>query len=424
MKKVLALLLISFFVLQLIAAPNVYAASLPFTALGQVVDRHGKAVNGATVTLYDGIYQVIGTTTSDESGAFGFTNVVANSPGCKVKITYKEGGSTYETNLQNTLWYPTDTGIVKFNIGDTTLDKYPPPEYGYLWGVMQADGANQRALGNGVVYVASGDQKFYVFTNNNQNKGTFIMRLPVGHYKVWGQYMENGMIFQSNKIQDVDVVGATNYLDVNSMTVPVPLSAAAQNPQPSEMPTQDQLNIVSGYVTYKDGKPIVDQTVTLYQVTDDGMSGYLKVGEAKTDPNGFYQFYGVQVTADAPDNGVIYGSKSFNITMLFTDPHGQTYSDSRKVTLYNPNFVTLDKTADQRARNPVANFSVPYSTQGWVKISSDTPNAKIFVDNKQVLGSDGQAVALPYTAYLDPGRHVIRISSSGYDDRTIPVDIQ
>ncbi|WP_424359438.1 carboxypeptidase-like regulatory domain-containing protein [Methanocella sp. MCL-LM] len=426
MKKVLALLLISFFVLQLIAAPNVYAASLPFTALGQVVDRHGKAVQGATVILYDGIYKEISRTTTDENGAFGFANVVANNPNCKVKIEFKDGQTTYQTDVVNTLWYGTDTGIVKFDVKDTTLDKYPPPEYGYLWGAMQQDGSSGRSLGNGVVYASSGDQKFYAFTDNSKNRGTFIMRLPVGHYKVWGQYMENGMIFQSSKIMDVDVTGASNYLDVISTTVLVPLSAAASNPQPAEMPTQDQLNIVSGYVTYKDGKPIVDQPVTLYQVTDDGMSGYLKVGEARTDPNGFYQFYGVQVTADAPDNGVVYGSKSFNITVAFTDPNGQKYLDSRKITLYNPNFVTLDKTADQRARNPVANFTVPYSTQGWVKINTVNPEItgiKLYIDDKLITDSDGKPVTLPYTAYLEPKRHYVKITAPGYDEWKTPVDI-
>ncbi|CAJ37368.1 carboxypeptidase regulatory-like domain-containing protein [Methanocella arvoryzae] len=426
MKKVLALLLISFFVLQLIAAPNVYAASLPFTALGQVVDRHGKPVQGATVILYDGIYQEIGRTVSDESGAFGFSNVVANSPGCKVKVEFKDSGTTYETSVVNTLWYPTDTGIVKFDIRDTTLEKYPPPEYGFIWGVMQQDGSSQRPLGNGVVYASSGDQKFYTFTDNSKNRGTFLMRLPVGHYKVWGQYMENGMIFQSSKILDVDVIGATNYLDSLSTTVLIPMSAAAQNPQPPEMPTQEQLNILSGYVTYKDGKPIPDQVVTLYQSTDDGMSGYLKVGEARTDQNGFYQFYGVQVTADAPDNGIVYGSKGFNITTMYTDKNGQVYGDSKKITLYNPNFVTQDPSADHRARNPVVNFTIPYSTQGWVKINTINPEItgiKLYVDDKLITDSEGKPVTLPYTAYIEPGSHKIKITAPGYDDWETPVNI-
>lgn len=420
MKKVIALLLISFFVLQLVAVPSVYAASLPFTALGTVLDRHGSPVKGATVTLYDGIYQEIGKTTSDEMGNFGFTNAIANSPGCKATISFKDGQKEYKIDLSNTIWYPTDQGIVKFDPLYTTLNNYPAPEYGYIWGLMQQDGAGQKALGNGVVYVASGDLKYYAFTD--ANKGTFLMRLPVGHYRVWGQYKQNGMVFQSS-VKEVDVAGASNYLDVNNIVVSVPLTSATSNPNPENMPTSTLQNSISGYVTYKDGKPIPDQVVSLYQATDDGMSGYLKKGEIKTDANGYYQFYGVEVTADAPDNGPIFGSKSYNLTMVYTDPEGRVYPDSRKITLNNPNFITQDINGDQRTRNPVVNFSVQYSTQGWVKINTDTPDAKIYVNDKQIVGSDGKAVTLPYTAYLDPNSYMIRVSSPGYEDRRIPVII-
>lgn len=424
MKKVFALLFVSFLILQLFAVTGVSAANLPFTALGQVVDRHGNPVKGASVTLWDGSYHEIGTVTTDDNGNFGFTNVIAgDNSGCKVTIDFKDGNKEYKTGYQDMIWYSIDGGIVKFDTKYTTLTNYPAPEYGYLWGVMQADGANQRALGNGVVYAMSGDQKYYIFTDNVRNKGTFMMRLPVGHYKVWGQYMENGMLFQSSKMMDVDVVGSTNYLDTNSVTVSVPLSAAAQNPVPSSMPTGDEQNVVSGYVTFKDGKGIPDQVVKLYQSTDDGMS-YLTKGETRTDINGYYEFRGIQVTADAPDNQPVYGSKGYNLTMVYTDPNGQKYAQNSKFTLYNPDFVTADTIADHRARNPVLNFTIPYSTLGWVKISSDTQGVKLYIDNKLITDSSNQPVVMPYTANLAPGRHVLRMTSTGYEDRTIPVDIK
>ncbi len=360
MKKLLAFLFIGFFVMQLIVVPGVHAANMPFTAMGQVLDRLGHPVHGANVTLYDGTYTVISTTTTDANGHFNFTDVIANSPGCKATVTFNDSSKTnpdhnYEISLSETIWYPTDSGTITFDTMYTTLRDYPAPEYGYIWGIMQQDGSNQKALGNGVVYVsASGDPKYYTFTD--ADKGTFIMRLPVGHYRVWGQYMQNGKTFQS-VVKEVDVVGATNYLDVNNIVVSVPLSLATQNPNPSNMPTNSQVNVVSGFVTYKDGRPVVGQAVLLYQATDNG-SGYLKTDETETDRSGFYQFRGVDVTADAPDNGVVYSSKSFNITTVYSDLSDQTYSDSRTVLLHNPDFLTQNASEDQTTRNPVVNLTI------------------------------------------------------------------
>lgn len=424
MKPLPVLLLISLFAVLLTALPCAHAASLPFSATGQVLDRNGEPVPGATVTLWDDAYKVIGTATTDASGNFSFTSVKASdSSSCKVTISFTDGGKVYKTDFQDMIWYPLDSGIVKFDTKYTTLTSYPTPEYGYIWGVMQADGANQRALGNGVVYVSTGDRTYYTFTDNTRNKGTFIVRAPVRHYRLWGQYLENGLIFQSGIIVDLDVAGSTNYLDVNSITVTIPLSAAAQNPLPANTPTRDQQNTVSGYVTYNDGRGVPDQPVKLYQAKDSG-NGYLVKGEVRTDDRGYFCFSNVQVTADAPDNGVVYGSKAFSLVVPFTDPEGITTTMARNFTLYNPNFFTSDPAADDLARNPGVNFTVPYMTKGWVKISSDTPGARLYIDNRLVSDSEGRPVPLPYTAYLDPGRHMIRVSASGYSDVTIPVDIR
>lgn len=427
MKRFLALLLISFFVIQLTAMSNVHAASLPFTALGQVLDRHGRPVEGATVTLYDGLYTVIGTTTSDETGNFAFTNIIANSPGIRIKVSYYDGSKTYYNDLSfhETIFYPCDWGstdgeIIRFDAKYTTLWDYPPLEYGYIWGILQQDGTNGKALGNGVVYVATGDMKYYTITDTE--KGTFVMRLPVGHYRVWGQYAQNGMIFQT-PIKDIDVVGATNYMDVNNIVLTMPLQSPVANPIPVEPPTAYQHDTVAGHVYYRDGKPVPDQVVRLYQSTDDGLSGYLIKGEATTNSSGYFCFSDVQVTADAPDNGAVYGSKRFNLTVTFTDPEGNMTQDFRTFTLYNPNFITMDPDADNRTRNPVFNFTLPYSTQGWVNISSDTLDAQIYIDSKLVTKTDCQPVTMPYTAYLSPGSHMILITASGYADRQVPVSI-
>jgi hypothetical protein len=428
MKKLLALLLISFIIFSVCVATGVNAANVPFTALGTVVDRHGHPVSGATVTLINDNWQELGRTTSDSNGNFGFTNVPPGTSNLvKVKVSLTESGKTYQTEIQNVLWYDTSAGIVKFDLKDTTLFQYPPPEYGYIWGVMQTDGANPRSLGNGAVYVKGGasDQTYYSFTSNGagQGKGTFLMHLPIGHYRVYGQYMENGMIFQS-KPYEVDVYGATQYTESNALTISVPTTTPATSAWPEIIPGVFT-NTVSGKVTTRDNKPLADATVTLWQSADDITRPPTKKAEARTDVNGVYQFYDVRVTSDPPDGSEIFGMKKFTVSTSFTDPEGNTLVKNESFNLYHPNVLFGIGKMEESARNVTIDLQFDYARSGWIEILCDPQGAKVFVDNQPLIDPEtGEQYVTPCTPYIDPGTHIIKLSAEGYEDKTYPVNIK
>ncbi|CAJ36362.1 carboxypeptidase regulatory-like domain-containing protein [Methanocella arvoryzae] len=188
----------------------------PFTALGQVIDAGGNGIAGATVTLYDGIYQVIGTNTTNQDGTFVFTNVIASSPGCKAKVNYTAAdGTSYETRLNNVLWYPTDTGIVRFNAQDTQLTDYPgPSDSGFVWGSITDAAGNPLT---GTVYLANETANLTIPTYDSAEAPGFISEVPVGKYTAYAEHVDaNGSL--KSKPVSIDVLPAWKYLDTNAMT--------------------------------------------------------------------------------------------------------------------------------------------------------------------------------------------------------------
>ncbi len=215
MKKSIALLLIlSFIILPLTVVPQV-SASTPYTVDGKVIDRNGNPVANAKVDLINDLqfgssWTILATQNTDANGNFHFVNVLSNSPFFKALITYTENGQTYSIGQEGSRWADGTQGIVKIDTMWTTLLDYPPPAYGYLWGMVLAEGGTSSALGNAAIYVQSSEQKYYSFSSSG---GSFEMLLPVGHYRVYGQYDDNGMLYQSSKVVEVDVKGANDKIE-------------------------------------------------------------------------------------------------------------------------------------------------------------------------------------------------------------------
>jgi hypothetical protein len=213
-------------------------ASLPFTALGQVTDERGNGVANATVTLYDGIYQVIGTTTTDQGGNFGFTNVVANSPGCKLKVNYTAAdGKRYESSLNNMLWYPTDTGIVKFSPQETQLAGYPElADTGYVWGTI-TDAAGTPL--SGTVYLANGTVNLSIQTYASADAPGFISEVSAGNYTAYSEHVDANGTLKSKPVS-IEVQPALKYLDTNALTFVVEQAAPAGSATPTTVPSASQ----------------------------------------------------------------------------------------------------------------------------------------------------------------------------------------
>ncbi|CAJ35244.1 carboxypeptidase regulatory-like domain-containing protein [Methanocella arvoryzae] len=195
-----------------------------FTVEGRAVDVNGKPLPGAEVHLYDGIYKEIGVTTTDENGNFRFDNASAASPGCKVQVFYRADGKVYHTNLQNVLWYPTDTGLVKINAPDTTLYDYPESETGYVWGII-TDSTGKTVSGE--VYL-SGEDRHLTIETYRSGKGTaFVSQVPVGEYTVYAVHKgDNGTM--KSLPASIKVNPSRNYLDYS------PLILVADQPVPPE----------------------------------------------------------------------------------------------------------------------------------------------------------------------------------------------
>ncbi|RPJ50769.1 MAG: carboxypeptidase regulatory-like domain-containing protein, partial [Methanobacteriota archaeon] len=386
MKKLLTLLfIISFIILPFCYAPQAIAAT-PLTVTGMVIDRHGNPIAGATVQLindqfFGASYQSLGTTTTDSNGNFQFINVPSSSTLVKVIMTVTENGKTYtnKNQLNDYSWVDASQTIVKMPASETRLNNYPPPDYGYLWGIMQQEGSNPRPLAGGVVYVMSGEQKYYTFTNDGVNgiRGAYSMKLPVGTYSVYGQYLENGIIYQSKIITNVNVIGVDKELDANPLAISMPMSSPAPNPIPAEIPGIFT-NTVNGTVMYQDGTGIPGITVSLWQSTDGGTSNLLKKAEATTDSNGFYQFNDVKVTSDPPENAEVYARKEFRVSATYTDPQGASHIQNYSFALYNPNVILGIGQTEQSARNMTADLKMDYTTNGWIKITCEQNNAKVY----------------------------------------------
>ncbi|OPY26673.1 MAG: PEGA domain protein [Methanocella sp. PtaU1.Bin125] len=429
MKKLLTLLfIISFIILPLSYAPQAIAAT-PLTVTGMVIDRHGNPIAGANVQLindqfFGSSYQILGTTTTDSNGNFEFINVPSSSALVKVIMTVTENGKTYtnKNQLNDYNWVDASQTILRMPTSETKLTSYPPPDYGYLWGLMQQEGSNPRPLANGVVYVMSGEQRYYTFTSDGVNgiRGAYSMKLPVGTYSVYGQYMENGILYQSKIISNVNVIGVDKELDANPLAISMPMSSPASNAVPSSIPGIFS-NTVNGTVMFQDNTGIPGITVSLWQSTDGNANSFLKKAEATTDANGFYQFNDVRVTSDPPENAEVYARKDYRVSATYVDtdgiPHVQNYSFS----LYHPNVILGSAKAEESARNVTADLKMDYSMKGWIKIQCDPNNAKVFVDGQPLMGPDGNQLTTPCTAYIPAGSHTIRLSATGYADKEYPV---
>jgi hypothetical protein len=398
------------------------AAGNTFMVMGKVSDRNGNPVVGAVVTLIDGIYIELGTTTTDQNGNFEFPNIVSKSDTCKVYVKYFDGATEYKILPTEVPWYSTQQAIVQVDPKVTQFVKYPPPEYGYIWGFIQTDTSSGRTL-DGVVYAVSpnNEQKYYTFADRSGGNGQYTFYLPKGTYYVYAQHEENGVIYQSPKRVPVTVEGNSYQTDVNPTLIIIPLTNPIPNPDPSYIPDKFT-NKINGTVKTKDGKPYSDAIVSLYQKSDDG-SRFIKKDQyiARTDANGYYEFYGVGVTSDS---GIeVAGSKNFMINVEYTDNTGVRGNISEMRPLYYPNTI-MSFNMEQSARNLTVNFSLPYAKSGWVNINSDPAGSRLSVDGKPLLDGDGKQYTTPCTAYIDAGKHEVKLSYDGYSDKTFTIEME
>ncbi len=422
MKKSLALLFILCFIsLLFIYAPHV-SASTPITVWGTVVDRHGNPIAGAKVDLINdeimgANWNILSTQTTDGNGNFRFVNVLTNSPRIKCLITLTDNGKTYKINEPDSQWTDASVGMKEIDRQWTTFLNYPPPEYGYLWGVVQAEGGNARLLPNAVVYVIANEQKYYSFTGSN---GAYEMRLPVGHYRVYAQYSDGTGIYQSSRQVDVDVIGVSRKTEANPLTVTIPLSNYASNPQPPAIPGI-YTNTVNGTVTFKGGSGVQGATVSLWQTADSG-GALVKKAEATTDASGNYRFENVQVTSD--DGSEVFGMKTFRVSASYRDPQGTVHITNKSFPLYHPNVILGIGQSEMSARNMSADLEIDYTNLGWLEIQCNPSGAKVFVDGRPLLGADGSQLTTPCTAYIAEGRHTVKLTKDGYDSSESLVDMK
>lgn len=188
-----------------------------FTVTGQATDANGNQLPGAEVHLFDGIYNEIGVTTSDAGGNFAFTDARAAAPGCKVQVFYRSDGKLYHTDLQNVLWYPTDTGIVKINAADTRIDSYPEPRTGYVWGIITD---NQSRTVSGEVYLSGEKRHLSLKTYESGNSLGFISEVPVGEYTVYAVHTDTSGNLESRPVK-VLVNPSRNYLEYPALILVV-----------------------------------------------------------------------------------------------------------------------------------------------------------------------------------------------------------
>ncbi len=432
MKKLIPLLfIISFIVLMLYCVPQVSAATT-LTVSGTVIDRHGNPIPGATVELINDqaagtSWLKLGTTVTDGNGRFEFVHIPSGSALVKVIITIEENGITYTNRYHLTNdydWQDASQGVYMMPASETQLTNYPPPDYGYLWGILQQDGSNPRPLANGVIYAMTGEQRYYTFTGDgvNGNRGSYSMKLPVGTYSVYAQYMENGILYQSLIKNNINIIGVDRDIDALPLPISMPMTSTAPNPEPAEIPGI-YTNTVNGTVMFQDSTGIPNIVVSLWQARDSGLGNFIKKAEAITDSNGFYQFDDVKVTSDPPENAVVYGHKEFMVSATYTDPEGIAHTQNYTFSLYHPNVILGIGQTEQSARNMTADLKVDYSKTGWIKIISTPSGAKVFVDGKPLMGPDGIQLTTPCTAYIEQGSHTIKLTAKDYADGSYPVNI-
>ncbi len=418
MKKSIALLLLlCFIVSSLLVIPQVSAAGL-YTVHGTVLDRRGNPVAGATVELvndetYGASWRVLDTKISDKDGKFNFVSIPSNSDAFMVFVTLTTGGKTYKTDYSDMVWTDGSQGIVEIDSRWTTLHNYPSLEYGHFWGRVDAGGT--RDMSGGVVYAISNEQRYYSYISSS---GDYDMVVPVGTYKVYAQYPMNGRIYQS-AYTNIEVKGGNSKIECDPYSIQLSLSAPTSNPDPSAIPGTFT-NTVNGTVLYKDGTIAPGAVVSLWQSSDDGVPGsFYKKDQVTADGNGHYQFNDVKVSTDPPESNEIYGKKTFLVSAAYVDPKGSVYVKNQSFSLYNPNVILGIGGNEPAERNKIVDLQIDYSPKGWIQIKTDPAGANVYVDGKQMLGTDGKPLTTPCTAYIDAGTHRIRLTLSGYSDLEI-----
>ncbi len=427
MKKTLNLLLICVILLSLFAVSNAYADGTPFSAMGQVTDRYGNGVPGATVTLVDNNYKTVGKTKTDANGNFEFGSVSVETNLVKVLTTYQDdSGKTYTIPPEWSNWF-TASGNVFVNGTYTKFPDYPPPSYGYVTGAIQTGTSSGDRTLDGVVYVTDGEVTYYKQASKTQGSSGFTFYLKPGTYTIYAQHEENNMIYESQRKQ-ITVVG--NFPDQVTPTIIVcPLNTPANSPDPPTLATSNHYNKVNGTVETKDGKPYEGATVTLYQQSDNG-SAYLPKSGAVTTTNaqGYFEFDSVGVTTDDGSQD-IQGRKNIYVQIDYkdsTDALQTMKSDNRQ--LYYPNMFIGVSGMEETARNVMfgdANgvIYLPFAKSGWVSLTSDPTGAAVYVDNQPLAGPDGKQLTTPCTAYIAAGSHTIKLSLEGYVDKSGTIDM-
>ena len=218
----------------LVSYPPLPASTLPqqvFTVVGQVTDANGKPLQGAEVQLYDGIYNKIATTTSDQNGNFNFSRVATAAPGCKVQVFYRADGRVYQTLLQNTIWYTTDSGTVKINEMDARLYDYPESKTGYIWGIITNSSGYPVS---GDLYLANGKRHLSFKTSESGNTQGFVVEVPVGEYTAYAVYKDARGSLESKPVK-VMVNPSRNYMDTPSLYLVVDQPVVSEDLKPIAM---------------------------------------------------------------------------------------------------------------------------------------------------------------------------------------------
>ncbi len=333
-------------VVLLALAPLAFAAGAPFTVSGKVVDRYGDPVEGANVTLIDTHFKVIKALRTDASGNYDFVNVAADTETCTVQFSYTDPqGTKYEMPVpyNRAPWYPT-RGIHLIPASETTITNYPPPVYGYVYGVIQVDESMNSRYIDGVVYLVSLDSgvTYYEFAERADGKGSYIFYAPPGSYSLYAQHRENGVVYESAR-KLITIRPNTNIEEVIETRIVLPLYGPAANPDPAALPSRHE-NRVSGTVKTEDGKPAAGATVTLYQKADNG-TGFIpargagsKPLTAVADASGYYEFCDVSPTTN--DGKPIQAKKDVKAMAVYRLTENLTLQAwSEEEALYYPDVI-------------------------------------------------------------------------------------
>ena len=432
MKKFINLLLISIILLSITAVTGANASNTAFSISGQVIDRYGDPLPGATVTLIDNNFNTIATKTTNQNGNFDFLNVVAETNTCTVRVSYTDSdGTKYDMPTYYVKWYPT-SNIQYIPSSQTQIPNYPQPEYGYLYGAIQTGSDNSATFINGIVYLVSldNDVKYYEFADRTDGKGSYTFYVPAGSYMLYAQHWENGVVYESTHKQ-VTVTRNADIANVLETRIILPLNTPSSNADPGVMP-EHHTNTISGTVLTKDGKPVAGVTVTLLEKADNG-SVYIpmkvtdgSIVKTTTDSNGNYTFNGAIPTTN--DGKSIQAKKDIKVQVDYTDLSGAaqtiTAANSDSRPLYYPDVILGYGVEDSARSITMPTVTVPYAKGGWVSLSSVPTGANIYVDGQQLFGPNNQPLATPCTAYIDAGTHTIKMSKDGYSDTSDTITME